>query len=58
MAAHASQATTDGGVRTLALFLRLPPFLYRRAFGYEWFVELGRQPSGKLLGDIFTTLRA
>ncbi len=58
MAAHASQATTDSGVRTLALFLRLPPFLYRRAFGYEWFVELGRQPSGKLLGDIFTTLRA
>ena len=58
MAAHASQATADGGVRTLALFLRLPPFLYRRVFGYEWFVELGRQPSGKLLGDIFTTLRA
>jgi LmbE family N-acetylglucosaminyl deacetylase len=58
MAAHASQATAERGVRSLALFLRLPPFLYRRAFGYEWFVETGRQPSGELIGDVFATLRS
>jgi LmbE family N-acetylglucosaminyl deacetylase len=57
MAAHASQATADNGVRSLALFLRLPPFLYRRVFGYEWYVETGRRPAGELLGDVFATLR-
>jgi LmbE family N-acetylglucosaminyl deacetylase len=57
MAAHASQTTADNGVRSLALFLRLPPFLYRQVFGYEWYVETGRRPSGELLGDVFATLR-
>jgi LmbE family N-acetylglucosaminyl deacetylase len=57
MAAHASQATAEEGVRSLALYLRLPPFLYRRVFGYEWFVERGRAPGAALLGDIFATLR-
>ncbi len=56
MAAHASQTTADAGVRSLALYLRLPEFVYRRVFGREWFVELGRTPTKALLGDIFTTL--
>ena len=58
MAAHASQATADEGVRTLATFLRLPGPLFRLAFGREWFVERGRQPGPQPLDDIFATLRA
>jgi LmbE family N-acetylglucosaminyl deacetylase len=58
MAAHASQATADGGDRTLAAFLRLPIPLYRQVFGHEWYVERGRRPSrGRLLDDVFATLR-
>jgi LmbE family N-acetylglucosaminyl deacetylase len=37
MAAHASQATSDDGDRTLAAFLRMPRPLYRRVFGTEWY---------------------
>ena len=37
MSAHASQATADGGDRTLAAFLRFPKPLYRRVFGTEWY---------------------
>ncbi len=37
MDAHASQATADGGDRTLAAFLRLPKPLYRLVFGTEWY---------------------
>lgn len=37
MAAHASQATADGGDRTLAAFLRMPKPLYRMVFGTEWY---------------------
>ncbi len=57
MAAHATQATSDEGARTLALLLRLPPRLFRRALGYEWFVQRGRAP-GPLLDDVFAGLRA
>jgi len=57
MAAHTSQATGDSGVRTLAVFLRLPFFVFRRVFGHEWFVEVGRRPSGRMLDDIFASLR-
>lgn len=57
MAAHASQASADQGVRTLALLLRLPGPLYRRVLGHEWFVEHGRKPAKPLLDDIFATLR-
>jgi LmbE family N-acetylglucosaminyl deacetylase len=57
MAAHATQATADAGTRTLAIFLRLPRFLFRRALGSEWFVEIGRQPAAELLDDVFATLR-
>ena len=37
MSAHASQATADGGDRTLAAFLRMPKPLYRKLFATEWF---------------------
>ncbi len=57
MAAHASQATADGGDRTLARFLRLPRPLYRLAFGREWYVERGRVPGARPLDDVFATLR-
>lgn len=58
MAAHASQATADEGVRTLAAFLRLPRPLFRLVFGHEWFVERGRPSSRPLSDDIFESLRA
>lgn len=57
MAAHASQATTDAGVRTMAVFLRLPGSLFRRVFAHEWFVEPGRPPGARPLDDIFASLR-
>ena len=54
MAAHASQATSDTSERrTLAAFLRLPFFLFKRVFGHEWFVEIGRRPSAEKLDDVF-----
>lgn len=37
MAAHASQASADGGDRTLAAFLRMPKPLYRSVFRTEWY---------------------
>ena len=58
MAAHATQSTTDEGTRTLAAFLRLPPFVFDRVFGHEWFVEQGRTPATRPLDDIFASLRA
>jgi LmbE family N-acetylglucosaminyl deacetylase len=58
MAAHASQATAEGEDRTLAAFLRLPSFVFRVAFGHEWFAEIGRQPSVEKLDDVFSSLRA
>lgn len=57
MAAHSSQTAADFGVRTLAVLLRLPRFLFRRVLGHEWFVERGREPGDALLDDIFATLR-
>ena len=56
MAAHVSQGTADAGLRTLAVFLRLPRPLFRLVFGREWYVEIGRPP-GPLLDDIFATCR-
>jgi LmbE family N-acetylglucosaminyl deacetylase len=55
--AHASQAGSDEGIRTLALLLRLPRPLRRRVLGTEWFREVGRAPSVVPLDDIFATLR-
>jgi LmbE family N-acetylglucosaminyl deacetylase len=54
--AHYSQATSDRGVRTLALLLRLPTWVFRRVLGREWFVEPGRLPDTPL-DDIFASLR-
>lgn len=54
--AHYSQATSDKGVRTLALLLKLPSQVFRRVLGREWFVEPGRVP-GAPLDDIFASLR-
>ncbi|GAB2614198.1 PIG-L deacetylase family protein [Kribbella endophytica] len=54
--AHTSQATSDEGTRTLALLLRLPPWLFRQALGHEWFVEHGRPP-GPPLDDLLASLR-
>lgn len=57
MAAHASQATADGGAdRTLAAFLRLPRPVFASVFSREWFVQsrgpqLERLPSGPALGS-------
>ncbi len=57
MSAHATQAGADHGVRTLAVLVRLPHFVFARVFAHEWFVEKGRQPHGPALDDIFATLR-
>lgn len=56
MAAHASQASADAGVRTLAVLLRLPGPVFRWALGREWFVEHGRTAGRPLLDDVFATL--
>lgn len=57
LAAHASQTTGGRGVRTVALLLRLPDPLLRRALGREWFREQGRPPRDALLDDVFASLR-
>jgi LmbE family N-acetylglucosaminyl deacetylase len=57
MAAHVTQTGADEGVRTLAVFLRLPPFVFARVFAHEWFVERGRTPTKPPLDDIFASLR-
>lgn len=54
--AHASQASSDSGARTLGLLLKLPPWLFRRILGHEWYVEHGRTP-GAPLDDVFAALR-
>jgi LmbE family N-acetylglucosaminyl deacetylase len=56
MAAHASQAGGDEGVRTLRILLKIPYPLFRWALGHEWFVEHGRTPSKPLLDDVFASL--
>ncbi len=54
--AHASQADSDEGVRTLALLLRLPAPVRRRVLGTEWFRQVGRVPGSRPLDDIFASL--
>jgi len=58
MGAHVSQATDamGGDVRTLALILRLPRPLRRRALRYEWFRER-TAAVGRPSDDIFASLR-
>ena len=55
MRAHVSQASSAGGARTLSLLLRLPPPVFRRVLGTEWFVQRGRP--GPPVDDIFASLR-
>jgi LmbE family N-acetylglucosaminyl deacetylase len=57
LAAHHSQASGGGSVRTVALLLRLPGPVLGLALGREWFRERGRQPAGVLLDDVFASLR-
>ncbi|MFI5693752.1 PIG-L deacetylase family protein [Kribbella sp. NPDC051586] len=54
--AHASQASSDEGARTLALLLRLPQWMFAHMLGREWYVEHGRRP-GRPLDDLFASLR-
>ena len=58
LAAHHSQTTGGGSVRTVGLLLRLPPALLGPVLGREWFREPGRPRSdGPLLDDVFASLR-
>jgi LmbE family N-acetylglucosaminyl deacetylase len=57
MLAHASQSTSDGPVRAMRWFIRLPGPLFRVAFGHEWFVEQGRHPRKPPLDDVLASLR-
>jgi LmbE family N-acetylglucosaminyl deacetylase len=52
MQAHASQATSDAGPRTLALLLRLPAPVFRLVLGHEWFVRCGGVPGRS--DDVFS----
>jgi LmbE family N-acetylglucosaminyl deacetylase len=56
MRAHLSQTTGDDVERNLAWFLRLPPSLFRLAFGREWFVEHDRPADKPPLDDILASL--
>jgi LmbE family N-acetylglucosaminyl deacetylase len=54
MIAHASQAAADEGTRTLQLLLRLPPWLFARIVGREWFIDRSTTPGTR--DDIFAGL--
>ena len=56
MAAHASQASTDSGTRTLQVLLRLPGPVFDRVVGREWYRRPGAGPVRPLLGDVFAGL--
>ncbi len=56
MRTHASQATGDGGDRTLAAFLRIPRPLFDLAFGREWFRDPTLPPGSRVSRDIFEGL--
>jgi len=49
MAAHASQIDEN------SFFLQMPPEVFRRAFGYEWFIRKGAEP-GIREDNLFSTL--
>jgi LmbE family N-acetylglucosaminyl deacetylase len=49
MAAHASQIDDN------SFFLQMPPEVFRRAFGYEWFIHKGVEPGIKE-SDLFESL--
>lgn len=57
MAAHASQASADGGAdRTLAALLRIPRPLFDVVFGREWYVDPAHPPGAPVARDIFAGL--
>jgi LmbE family N-acetylglucosaminyl deacetylase len=51
MQAHATQLSADSQLRTLARFTSLPAPLFRLVFGHEWYVQVGRRPMRRKLGD-------
>ncbi len=58
MRAHASQATADGGPRTLGVFTRIPGPVFRLAFGREWFrqqIPPAERAGRRRLGSVFDT---
>lgn len=57
LAAHHSQTTGGGSVRTLTLLLRLPGPVLGLALGREWFRERGRAVPATPLDDVFASLR-
>lgn len=56
LSAHHSQSV-GGPARTVRFLSTLPVFLVRPVLGHEWFIEHGRPGGGRLLDDIFATLR-
>ena len=60
MRAHASQATANGGPRTLGVFTRIPPPLFGRVFGREWYRSADPTTTipadGKRFTSVFDTL--
>jgi hypothetical protein len=57
LAAHASQQSGGSGFRTVTLLHRLPGPVARAVLGREWFREVGREPGGRLLDDLFASCR-
>jgi len=53
MQAHRSQLSGGDGERTLAYCLRLRPFLFRRAFGTEWFTQVKPGTGPDSTADVF-----
>jgi len=56
MRAHASQATSDSGARTLGVFTKVPPPLFGWVFGREWYRQPGVPATGGSHSDVFATL--
>lgn len=56
MRAHASQAASDEGDRTLALLLKLPRPLYDLVLGREWYVDRSRPAGAGIARDILDGL--
>lgn len=58
MAAHGSQSTGGETPRSLAVFLRLPRFVFDRLFGREWFVRPELPVPSPRLDDVFAGKRS
>ncbi|HEX4865374.1 MAG TPA: PIG-L family deacetylase [Acidimicrobiales bacterium] len=55
--AHCSQAVGGQSQRTLSWLLSLPDPLFRIVLGREWFIEAGRTPGRRKIGDPLLSLR-